>query len=171
MAELAADYMKNDDSPREQANSLIRWQNTKAATTGFVTGLGGAITMPVTVPADVSVVLLVQMRMIAAIATIGGYDVNDDRVNALVYACMAGNGVREILRNAGVQIGKKLTTTAIQRLVTRQAVVAINRAVGFRLLTKFGEKGLVNLGKMVPVGGGGVRTTVDGISTNTVGNR
>ena len=40
--ELADTYRKgNNDSVYDQANSLIRWQNTKAATSGFVTGLGG----------------------------------------------------------------------------------------------------------------------------------
>ena len=170
VAELAADYMSNGGSPREQANSLIRWQNTKAATTGFVTGLGGFFTMPIAVPADVSMVFLVQVRMIAAIAVIGGYDVNDDRVKTLVYACMAGNGTKEILRNVGIQLGRKLTTTAIKRLVTRKTVVAINRAVGFRLVTKFGEKGVINLGKLVPIVGGVVGATVDGVYTNAIGN-
>jgi hypothetical protein len=38
--ELANSYWNgNSDSPYEQANSLIRWRNTKAATSGFVTGL------------------------------------------------------------------------------------------------------------------------------------
>lgn len=39
--ELASSYMKESNDPISQANSLIRWQNTKAGTSGFVTGLGG----------------------------------------------------------------------------------------------------------------------------------
>ena len=62
--DLARDYQKQDGSPLEEVNSLIRWQNTKAATSGFVTGLGGLITLPVAVPANVSSVLFVQVRMI-----------------------------------------------------------------------------------------------------------
>jgi hypothetical protein len=46
-SEMAEDYMNNDDSSIVQANSLIRWQNTKAGTSGFLTGLGGIITMPI----------------------------------------------------------------------------------------------------------------------------
>jgi uncharacterized protein (DUF697 family) len=45
-----------------------------------------------------------------------------------------------------------------------------NQAVGFRLLTKSGEKGLINLGKMVPLVGGIVGGTVDTVSTNIIGN-
>jgi len=38
--DLAKNYKKTDDSLYNQVNSLIRWQNTKAGTSGFITGLG-----------------------------------------------------------------------------------------------------------------------------------
>lgn len=167
--DLARDYQKKDASLLEQVNSLIRWQNTKAATSGFVTGLGGLITLPVAVPANVSAVLFVQVRMIAAIAIMGGHDAHDDRVRTLVYACLAGNAAKEVLRKVGIEVGQKLTISAIQS-ITRETLVAINRAVGFRLLTKFGEKGAINLGKAVPVVGGVVGAAFEAVSTNSVGN-
>ena len=167
--DLARDYQKRDRSPAEQVNSLIRWQNTKAATSGFVTGLGGLITLPIAVPANVSAVLFVQVRMIAAIAIMGGHDVNDDRVKTLVYACLAGNAAKEVLRQVGMEVGQKLTVTAIKS-ITREMLVAINRAVGFRLLTKFGEKGVINLGKAVPLVGAIIGATFEAVSTNVVGN-
>lgn len=98
-SELAQSYIKSSASRNDQANSLIRWQNTKAGTSGFLTGLGGIITMPVTIPANVASVIFVQMRMIAAIAHIGGHDIRDDRVKALVYACLTGNAAKDILKD------------------------------------------------------------------------
>lgn len=98
-SELAQSYIKSNTSRYDQANSLIRWQNTKAGTSGFLTGLGGIITMPVTIPANVASVIFVQMRMIAAIAHIGGHDIRDDRVKALVYACLTGNAAKDILKD------------------------------------------------------------------------
>ena len=166
--DLACDYQEQDASPLEQVNSLIRWQNTKAATSGFVTGLGGSITLPVAVPANVSSVLFVQVRMIAAIAVMGGHNVHDDRVKTLVYTCLAGNAAKEVLRQVGIEVGQKLTMSAIKS-ITRETLVAINRAVGFRLLTKFGEKGVINLGKAVPLVGGVIGATFDAVSTNQVG--
>ena len=167
--ELARDYQKGDAGPLEQVNSLIRWQNTKAATSGFVTGVGGLITLPVAVPASVSSVLFVQVRMIAAIAVMGGHDVHEDRVKTLVYVCLAGNAAKEIVRQTGIKVGQKLTVSAIKS-ITRETLVAINRAVGFRLLTKFGKKGVINLGKAVPIVGGVIGATLDAVSTNGVGN-
>ena len=118
--DLARDYQTNEGSTLDQVNSLIRWQNTKAATSGFVTGLGGLITLPITVPVHITSVLFLQVRMIAAIAILGGHDVNDDRVRTLVYACLAGNAAKEVLRNVGIRVGEKLTISAINS-ITRES--------------------------------------------------
>ena len=166
---LAVEYLATEGSVRDQVNRLIRWQNTKAGTTGFITGLGGIITMPVSIPANIAVVLFVQVRMIAAIAHMGGQDINDDRVKTLVYACLAGDAAREILRDLGIVVGTKLTTALISK-ISGKALTAINQRVGFRLLTKFGEKGVLNIGKAVPLVGGIIGATVDAVSTNIVGN-
>ncbi|MGB6327433.1 MAG: EcsC family protein [Halarcobacter sp.] len=166
--ELAENY-KNDDCLHGQCNSLIRWQNTKAGTSGFVTGLGGLILMPVTLPANITSVLYVQIRMIAAIAHLSGHDLKDDKVKTMVYVCLVGNGAVEILKNVGVEVGKKVATNAIKN-ISGKVITQINQKVGFRLVTKFGEKGIINLGKALPILGGVIGGTVDTISTNIIGN-
>jgi len=167
--ELAMSYMEHDCSHEEQADSLIRWQNTKAATSGFLTGLGGIITMPITLPANITSVVYIQIRMIAAIAHLSGHDVMDDRIKSLVYVCLTGNAAKEILKDIGIVIGTKLTKNAIKN-ISSKTVVAINQKAGFRLLTKFGEKGAINLGKAVPLVGGLISGTFDAASTNAIGN-
>ena len=167
--DLADDYLKQEGSLHAQANSLIRWQNTKAGTSGFLTGLGGIITLPVAIPANVASVMYVQIRMIAAIAYMGGYNLNDDRVKSLVFLCLTGNAAKDILKDVGIVVGKKLAENAIKN-ISGKTIVAINKKVGFRLLTKFGEKGVINLGKAIPLLGGVVGATFDSVSTNTVGN-
>ncbi|RID85214.1 EcsC family protein [Mesobacillus zeae] len=167
--ELAESYLQKSGTLDEKVKNLILWQNTKSATSGLLTGLGGIITLPVAVPANITSVILVQMRMVAAIAHMGGYDVKDDQVKTFVYACLAGNGAKDILKNAGIQIGRKLAVTGIKR-IPFEVIKKINQAVGFRLLTKFGGKGVINLGKMVPLAGGIIGGTVDALATNTIGN-
>ena len=166
--ELAEDYRSRDGTPQSQAKSLIRWQISKAGTSGFLTGLGGVLTMPVTIPANLASVLFIQMRMIAAIAYLGCHDLKDDRVKSLVYACLAGNGAKEILKDIGIVIGTKMTTVAIGK-ISGKTIVAINQKVGFRLLTKFGSKGAINLGKAVPVVGGIVGGAFDTVTTDIIG--
>jgi uncharacterized protein (DUF697 family) len=167
--DLAEGYLRGNDSLHSKANSLIRWQNTKAGTSGFLSGLGGLILMPVTIPANITSVMYVQVRMIAAIAHMGGHDLKDDRVKSLVYACLCGNAAKDIVKEIGIKVGNKLTEQAIKN-ISRETVIKINQAVGFRLLTKFGQTGAINLGKAVPLIGGIIGATFDSVSTNTIGN-
>ncbi|NVP02925.1 EcsC family protein [Photobacterium damselae subsp. damselae] len=167
--DLAQSYMKNGGSLVEQANSLIRWQNTKAGTSGFLSGLGGIVIMPVSIPANITSVMYVQVRMIAAIAYLGGYDLKDDRVKAMVYACLTGNAAKDVLKDIGIVVGKKMAENAIKN-ISGKTISQINKAVGFRLFTKFGQTGVCNLGKMIPLIGGVVGATFDSVTTNQIGN-
>lgn len=99
----------------------------------------------------------------------GGYDLKDDKVKTFVYACPCGNGLQNILKDAGIIIGKKLSEQAIKKL-SFEVIKKINASVGFRLVTKFGEKGVVNLGKAIPLVGGVIGATFDDVTTNTIGN-
>lgn len=128
----------------DQANSLIRWQNTKAATSGFITGLVGILTLPIAIPANIASVMYVQVRMIAAIAHIGGYDLKNDKVKTLVYSCLLANSAKDVAKDIGIAVGNKLAMNAIKG-ISGKTITEINKRVGFRLLTKFGEKGAVNL--------------------------
>lgn len=166
--ELAENFMAKHDSTDNAINSLVRWQNTKSVTSGFLTGLGGLITLPVAIPANIASVTYVQMRMIAAIAHMRGYDLKDDQVKTFVFVCLAGQSASDILKQAGIKAGTALTKQAIKK-IPGEIIKSINKAVGFRLVTKFGEKGVVNLGKAVPLIGGFIGGTVDGIGTNIIG--
>lgn len=167
--ELADSYLKENGSLENKINSLIRWQNTKSATSGFLTGIGGLATMPVAVPANFASVMFVQIRMVAAIAYMCGYDIKDDQVKTFVYACLTGNAIKDMLKDVGIIVGSKLTRKAIES-ISGKMLIEINKRVGFRLFTKFGTKGVINLGKAIPLVGGVIGASFDGISTNIVGN-
>ncbi|MBP7284105.1 MAG: EcsC family protein [Leptospiraceae bacterium] len=168
--QLANEYLKNNNNnPVEAAESLVNWQMSKAATSGFITGLGGIITLPVAIPANISSVLYIQLRMIVAIAVMGGYNVHSDEVKTLAYTCMTGSAAADILKGVGIKLGTKITNVMIKR-ISIEVIKQINKSVGFRLLTKFGTTGIVNLGKMVPIIGGIVGGGFDAVSTKTIGS-
>lgn len=167
--ELAQEYLKEGDSLPEQINNLIRWQNAKAGTSGFLTGIGGILTIPVTLPANITSILYIQLRMIAAIAIMCGYDVKDDKVKTLAYSCLVATSSAEIVRNLGIKIGEKIAVSMLKKL-PGALITKINQTVGFRLLTRFGQKGAINLIKGVPLLGGVIGAALDIVSTNTVGN-
>lgn len=164
--ELVDDYLSRYD--KETAiKKLVNAQVTKAATSGFVTGFGGILTMPVSIPANVTSVILFQMRMIAAIALIQGYNLNSDQVQTFVYATLAGTTVSNLMKKSGVVIGNKMLLGVVKK-VPGKTLTKINQAVGFRLVTKFGTKGAINLGKAVPVAGAFVGGTFDTLTTKTI---
>jgi hypothetical protein len=166
--ELAVDFRRTLASPTDAATSLVRWQTSKAGVAGFATGLGGLLTLPVSVPANLASVLVIQLRMVAAVAILGGHDVRSDQVKTLAYACLVGKGVTDVLKQGGVQLGNKLGVAAVGK-VSGATLTKINQAVGFRLVTKFGETGLINLGKLVPFIGGPIGGTFDSVQTWGVG--
>lgn len=167
---LADDYLLRSTSTEAAAKAFIKAQITKCTTAGFLAGLGGIITLPVAIPANVGSVLYVQMRMIAALAYMGGFDVNCDQVQTLVYACLAGVSIDQILKQAGIKFGTKFTTSMVKK-IPGTVLTKINQKVGFRFITKFGEKGIVNLGKMVPIVGGVISGGFDFAETKLIADR
>lgn len=162
--DLASDYLDKHPSPEKAAKELAKNQILKCGASGFITGLGGLITLPVAIPANISSVLYVQMRMIAAIAKIGGYDIKSDQVQTMVYMCLTGQAIADVIKDVGIRVGEKTLEAAIKK-IPGAALVKINQRIGFRLLTKFGEKGIINLGKLVPVAGGVIGGGIDAAST------
>lgn len=167
---FANDYLSKTNKPEEAAQKMIKAQIMKCTTSGFLTGFGGFITLPITIPANLSSVLYVQLRMIACTAYMAGYDVESDEVQTLIYACLAGVSVGELVKQAGIKIGVKMATGAIKK-IPGKILTKINQAVGFRFVTKFGSKGVINLGKMVPGVGAIIGGGIDFFETKTIGKR
>jgi len=167
--EMAGDYMKNGVDAISNCNSLIRWQNKIAGTNGFLKSINGRIKIPVAIPVNLASVIYVQLRMVAAIAFIGGHDVKDIRIKALVFLCMAGNNTKELLKDLGIVVDRKLKEQLISH-ISEEIITAINQKVGLKLLNKFSEKGAINLGKSAPIIGGIIGGTFDSVTTNIIGN-
>ena len=167
---LAADYLSKHPDTETAAKSFVNYQIAKCTTSGFVTGLGGLITLPIAIPANVSSVLYVQMRMIACLAHMGGYDTKSDQVQTLVYACLAGISLDQVVKQVGVKVGIKFANAMVKK-IPGTVLTKINQKVGFRLLTKFGTKGVINIGKAIPVVGGVISGGFDFVETKIIADR
>ena len=167
--ELAEDYLAKSSRREKAIDNLIGYQTVLCGTNGFITGLGGLLVLPVAISANVAGVIYVQLRMIAAIAHINGYDIYSDQVRTIAYACLTGSSAANILKNVGIKISEKMAVNALKK-VPGAILRKINQQVGFRLVTKFGQKGLVNVIKMMPLVGGVVGGVFDTGMTLTIGN-
>lgn len=166
--DLVEDYIKKNPSVEEAAKSLINNSTVKCGTSGFFTGFGGFATMIATLPANITSVMYVQLRMCCAIAKMAGYDIHSDQVQTLIYACLTGSAMSDILKQAGIKFGQKFGVAMVKK-IPGKTITAINQKVGFRFVTKFGEKGIVNLGKVVPVLGAFIGGGIDVASTRIIG--
>lgn len=168
--EFAKNYLGKETNNNKAAKAMIKNQVVKCTTSGFLTGFGGIITLPVTIPANVGSVLYVQMRMIACIAYLAGYDLKSDQVQTLVYACLAGVAVTDVIKQAGIKFGIKLTNATIKK-IPGKALIKINQKVGFRFITKAGTTGIINLSMVVPVIGAVAGGGIDYFETKAIANR
>lgn len=165
---VAADHLNDANSIDDAINSIIAWRTTYAVGTGFVTGLGGIATMPVTIPAGLAASYAIGSNTVAAIAHLRGYDIHSERVKTMILLCLIGQAGEEILKAAGIAIGTKVFQNIINQIPGR-VLREINRKVGLKLVTKAGEKGVVNIMKLVPLVGGIVGGAFDGVFVKACG--
>jgi EcsC protein family len=166
--QVAEEHLSKSASIDDAINSIIAWSTTYAAGTGFVAGLGGIAAMPITIPAGLAASYAIGANTAAAIAYLQGYDIRSEQVRTMVLLCLIGEAGEEILKNAGITIGTKVCENLIKQ-IPGKVLIEINKKIGFRLITKAGEKGVINLMKMVPLVGGVVGGTFDGIFVNSCG--
>lgn len=114
---LAQEYLSKANGNTQQAAEQLIWmQVTKCTTTGFLTGLGGLITLPATITADIGSSMYVQIRMIAAIAVMGGYSLQDDVVKSMVFATLLKVEVGNLLKQVGVKTANRVSLQLLKKL-------------------------------------------------------
>ncbi len=95
---LADNYLALSPSKIDAAGSLINWESAKSASCGFMTGLGGALAIPLTLPVSMTSNLLIQLRMIAVVTIIGDYSVRNIRIKNLAYLYVGGIVGKDVLK-------------------------------------------------------------------------
>lgn len=142
------------------ARGFIKAYSQMAAGQGFVTGLGGMITLPASVPADVAAYVGWLARTGSAIQLCYGFEHRTETADAqLKLAMLAGAGVSSLtLQGTEIlvtQLGKRVMTTPYAQAPIQAAVKALASKVGITLTHK-------SFAKAVPVVGGVVNGSVQG---------
>lgn len=148
-------------NPKAAVDRVVRNHLALGGAGGFVTGLGGFVTMSVALPANVLEFYLVATRMVAAIAQLRGYDIRQQQIRTAVLLTLVGADADDLLKKAGVVTGGSgLTNLAVQRL-PGPALMVVNKAIGFRLIAQVGRSTFARLGRAVPLVGGAVGAGLD----------
>lgn len=140
-----------------------------AGAQGFVTNLGGLVTAAVTIPANITGLALVQCRMIAGIAHLRGYDLDDPRVrNAILVTLLGEDTVHDLVKAKKVPAPPMALATAPAHDSEIDRVVST--VVASDLITKVAGKRLATtIGRRIPLVGGVVGMGADGFATWRVG--
>jgi uncharacterized protein (DUF697 family) len=169
--ELAEEYLADDRyaTHDERVEALIERETIKNFTTGFLTGVGGAFTLPVAIPSALAASWVIQARMAGAIAHVYGHDLTSPRTRSTVLMSLAGDVAKQAMDELGIPLtGTRLTQGAV-RQVPGRALVEINKRIGLRLLARAGERSITGFSRFVPLVGGVVGGTLDAVVCRMVG--
>jgi len=162
-ARLAEDALAAHHGDAERAiDALARGGIRTAAGGGFVTSLGGFVTMPVAIPVNVLEFYVLATRTAGAIAKLRGYDIADPTIRTAILLTLVGSKPDDILNKAGITLGSSTLGALASRGLPDAAVMVLNKAVGFRLLASVGATTLARFGRAVPLLGGVVGALADG---------
>lgn len=140
-----------------------------AGAQGFLTNIGGLVTMAFTVPTNITGLAVVQCRMVAGIAHLRGYDLDDPRVrNAILVTVLGEDTVNGLVKRRKLPAPPMALATAPVHDAGLDAVISaevasdlITRVAGRRLAT--------TIGRRVPVVGGLVGLGADAYATWKIG--
>lgn len=156
-------------SSDELAQKVLNRKSIKNGLIGAVTGLGGLITLPVSIPSDLVCSWRIQASMAFSISYIYGHTKDTKDLKTDLYLILAGDSGKEVLKRFGIEISKNITKKAVDRYITRDIMVKIWRVVGRKIITKAGEKSMTSFMKMVPLVGAPVGFVIDWTSAQAVG--
>ncbi|CAN5896080.1 hypothetical protein BH20ACT6_BH20ACT6_09520 [soil metagenome] len=158
-----------DGDTAAAVSALIDGHVRMAGIQGFVTNLGGLVTAAFAIPANISGLALLQCHLVAGIAHLRGYDLEDRRTRNAIIACMLGEDTVNELVKSGV-----LPATPMGLATSPVHAVELDQRMGQEVATELvarvgGRRIATTVGRRIPLLGGGIGAVGDGWSTLKVG--
>lgn len=150
-------------------DDLIHSHVRMAGVQGFITNVGGLVTLALSIPANVTGLTLLQCHLVAGVAHLRGYELSDPRVRNAVLACLLGEEtVRELLEH------KRLPSSPMALATSPVHDPELDRRIASEVTTEMvakvgGRRAALIVGRRLPVLGGGVGAATDGWSTWQIG--
>lgn len=145
---------KNRKNPEKAVRQIIRSHRRGVTVGGFATGLGGVFTLAALLPANVFEFYVQATRMVGGIAAVRGYDLDDEEIRTRVLAALVGEESDDILASVGLGPVAGAATRQITKRLPASPSTAVARAIGGRVLRRFGLRSVKLFGKAIPGLGG-----------------
>lgn len=162
--ETAGHHLEKHGHVDRAIDSLIQMHIGMAGAQGFVTNIGGVVTALIGLPANVAGVVVVQTRVVATIAHLRGYDINDPRVRTAIAMCLVGHNPQKSLGEAGLPTAPLVVATAPVFDVALDQQISDHVAADL-LARVTGKRVVIAMTKRIPVLGGGVGAAFDSWDT------
>lgn len=140
-----------------------------AGAQGFLTNVGGLVTMAVTVPSNVTGLAVVQCRMVAAIAHLRGYDLADPRTHSAIFAFLLGEDRMLSLVSRKELPGPPMSLMTAPVHDPNLDTVLANEVTSELIAKVAGKRMASAVSRRVPLIGGLVGAGADGFSTWRIG--
>lgn len=153
----------------EAVDWLITTHIAMASAQGFATNVGGVVTSIIATPANITGIVVIQVRLVACIAHLRGYDIDDRRVRTAMLMCLLGDDdlTRQIasgrLPTSPMAVATAPMSDADLDLKVAERIVA-------DVMANVGGKRLSSLVlRKIPLIGGGIGAVSDGYGTHVIG--
>ncbi len=149
-------------------DSLIDQHLRLAGAQGFLTNIGGLVTMAVTMPANIAAVALIQCHLAASIVHLRGYPLARPEVRDAILVCLLDSDARkELSKHTGTTVSPAALLKAGESTLRGEKIA---RAVTGQLLAAAGGKRVASfVARRIPVLGGAVGGFGDAFATRRIG--
>ncbi|MBE9001029.1 hypothetical protein IQ274_23100 [Nostoc sp. LEGE 12447] len=132
-------------------------------------GIASGVVGVAGIPFEIVSTLYAQVKLASTLFVIHEIDTYSESARLLVLAATAGVSVSELANQLGTQVGSQAIQKALMS-IPGKTFAEINKALGIKLISKAGEKTLVNVATMMPFIGSAIGGTVNGVMMNACGH-
>jgi uncharacterized protein (DUF697 family) len=166
--DLAREFRGSGRGIAACVDGFIDWQAAKAGAGGFMLGLPGIVTSAVSIPADLTMTTYIQLRMVAVIALLNGWDIRAGGLKTVAFLSLLGSDAAGFLRKLGLPAEEGPVPTLFAGLPA-PLLEKINGIIAGKLVVGAAKTGVIGMVKFVPVVGGLVNGALDGLATRSIG--
>ncbi|HMG28603.1 MAG TPA: EcsC family protein [Jiangellaceae bacterium] len=168
--EIARKHLARTHDVDAAVKAVIDQHVRLAGAQGFVTNLGGVVTLAISIPTNLVGLAILHVRMVAAIAHLRGYEISAPQVRAAALMTLLGeDGVRDAIKDRDLDshphdfaVGAGDIDPATLDKITAQVTQALVTRIG-------GKNATLTITRRVPIIGGAISAGVDALATHSVG--
>jgi len=168
--EIARKHLARTHDVDAAVKAVIDQHVRLAGAQGFVTNLGGVVTLAISIPTNLVGLAILHVRMVAAIAHLRGYEISAPQVRAAALMTLLGeDGVRDAIKDRDLDshphdfaVGAGDIDPATLDKITAHVTQALVTRIG-------GKNATLTITRRVPIIGGAISAGVDALATHSVG--